>query len=243
MNTVLHGLTYVTAFGPVWVVLVTLVGLPLANEIVQRSPARAQSLIQFIAHLVLSLPGVGPLIAKFPVLGDLLYVFAPQDKTGIPTPLLYRPSKSNNLSSPPAPPAVPPAALLVFFLVGLSAFTGCAACKLSQNATLPKCVLENNIIACGEQDGASLLPVVLSVVESVVAGSFNPAAVVATLEGQGVKDVPCVLAALEQYVAPTNPALSITFHAVLKEALAKRGSHGDVVVKLKSGATVHAVVP
>ena len=131
----------------------------------------------------------------------------------------------------------------MFFLVGLTAFTGCATCKLPQNAAEPKCVLEKNLIACGEQDGYSLLPVVMDVIGSVVAGAFNPAALVTTLESQGVKDVPCVLAALEQYVAPTNQALGVKFHEVLKASLARRGMHGDVVVKLKTGATVHAVVP
>jgi hypothetical protein len=87
-------LTYTTALGPVWAVLLMFVGIPLANEIVQRARGtRAESLLQGLALFLLQLPILGVVIAKTPVIGDLLYVFAPRNKDGIPTPLIAKPTR------------------------------------------------------------------------------------------------------------------------------------------------------
>jgi len=89
-----HDLMLRTWLGaPAWVWLITLVGLPLANEIAQRSKGtRAESLLQAISLALLKTPILGIALAKFPVVGDVLYVFAPKDKQGLPTPLIAKPS-------------------------------------------------------------------------------------------------------------------------------------------------------
>jgi hypothetical protein len=77
---------------PLWVLLLAFVGLPLLNEIAQRSKGtRAESLLQGIALFLLKLPVIGVALAKFPVVGDALYIFAPKDKQGLPTPLIAKP--------------------------------------------------------------------------------------------------------------------------------------------------------
>jgi hypothetical protein len=88
-----------TALGPLWVVLLTLGALPLANDLVQRAKSsspdslisRAQSLLQLICGAALSIPVVSQIIAKFPVVGDLLYIFAPQNKVNLAKPLFFKP--------------------------------------------------------------------------------------------------------------------------------------------------------
>lgn len=138
MQTLKHLLTYPTFMGPVWAILVTLVGLPLANEIVQKyKGTRAESLLQGLALFLLKLPAVGIVIAKTPVLGDLLYVFAPRDKTGIPTPLIAKPSVVTVpvVEVTVNPPSDPPPATPLLALVLLSTLFSLPACTLAQAIT------------------------------------------------------------------------------------------------------------
>ena len=95
MQQLHDALVYQTAMGPVWAVVLTLVGLPLANEVVQRAKGtRAESLLQAVAMTLLKIPVLGVVIAKFPVVGDILYVFSPANKVGLnlPTPLIAKPT-------------------------------------------------------------------------------------------------------------------------------------------------------
>ncbi len=250
MHSVSTWLTYQTALGPVWAILVTLVGLPLANEIVQRAKGtRAESLLQGLALFLLKLPALGIVIAKTPVLGDLLYVFAPRDKADLPTPLIAKPSTvvvpavevTVNPSSPPSPPAA-----LALLLIAFSALSGCvplSQCKTPIPVQVAKCQLEQNLIACGGKDGLALVPVILNVIMSLASGSFDPNALLAELEAQGFQDAPCILAAFEEYLLPVAPQIAGRVHDTLKLALTKRGAHGLVQVKLRNGKIVTAVVP
>jgi len=114
MLTKLHDIMARQVWGaPLWVLLLAFVGLPLLNEIAQRSKGtRAESLLQGIALFLLKLPVIGVALAKFPVVGDALYVFAPKDKQGLPTPLIAKPSaitvpEVQVTVTPPADLAVP----------------------------------------------------------------------------------------------------------------------------------------
>jgi len=136
--------------------------------------------------------------------------------------------------------------VIPLILVPLLMLQGCAACKLPANATTPKCVLEANLISCGEQDGFALLPVVIGIVGTLIAGNtLTPAALVLALEQQGARDVPCVLAAFESYLglSSSSALLRETVHDALKLSLAKRGRHGEQVMKLPRSASITVVVP
>jgi hypothetical protein len=142
----------------------------------------------------------------------------------------------------PPPPSA--AALLPLILVPLLALTGCTQCKLPANANTPVCVLQSNIVSCGEQDALALLPIVMGIVGELVAGQpFDPNALVTMLESQGAKDAPCIVAAIQNYFTVKNPIAAAKFHESLKIALAKKGKHGSVEVKLRRGSSINAVVP
>lgn len=135
--------------------------------------------------------------------------------------------------------------LLSFSALSLS---GCSKCKLPTNAALPVCMLESNLIQCGEQDGYALVPLVLEIVGGLVSGQpFDAGKLVSELESQGIKDVPCVLAALEQYVSGGKIAhkaeLQAAFHKSLAQAVAKKGMRGEVSIKLKRGEAIKVLVP
>lgn len=140
------------------------------------------------------------------------------------------------------------------FLVPAMLFSGCAFCKAAPNSTAPRCVLEANMLSCGEADGFSLLPVVLGLIENAVAGQpFDAAALESQLEAQGVKDVPCVLAALEDFVSSemavakaedaAHGLVKAEAHVALVDALSKRGLHGHVTIKLAHGHRIEADLP
>jgi hypothetical protein len=145
------------------------------------------------------------------------------------------------------------AAAILLPLAFLSALPGCAFCKVAANAAVPRCVLEANMISCGEADGFALVPMVLGLIASAIAGSpLSAAAIEALLISQGVKDVPCVLAALEDYLSasdllragdPASGFVLAEVHIALLDALAKKGLHGSVKIKLRNGHVVSAVVP
>lgn len=146
----------------------------------------------------------------------------------------------------PAPMAKPPAAVLVLILAGLVGLNGCiplSQCKTPAPAQVAKCQLEQNLIACGEKDGLALVPVILNIIMSLAISSFDPSTLLADLESQGFSDAPCVLAAIEDYMLPVAPAIAGKVHDTLKLAVVKRGAHGLVQIKLRSGKVVSVVVP
>lgn len=263
MSHVIDFLQHVTVFGPVWVLLATLVGLPLANDIVQRakgSPgsliAKAQSLLQLIAGGVLSIPAVGAVIAKFPIVGDILYAFAPQQgKAALPKPLskvmldarAAKKTAAGEIKTPPAasPPAAP--TVLMLFLAATAALSGClpasALCKTPAPALAAKCALENNLIACGQSDIVPTLGVLADVILAEVAGTFTPALLEADLKSAGIQDAPCVASAIENYFTVSSPATAVKVHEALKSILIKKGYHGSVTIKLKNGAKIVVVIP
>lgn len=123
METLKALLLHQTFMGPVWTLLVAFVAIPVANELVSKyRGTRAASILQGIALVILKTPAVGRVLVKFPVVGDLLYVFAPQDKTGLPTPLIARPGDG---PAPPSNPALVLAMLSVFMALPM----GCASWK------------------------------------------------------------------------------------------------------------------
>ena len=133
-------------------------------------------------------------------------------------------------------------------LLALAMFGACLP-KPSQcqppvpTALVQRCTLESNLISCGEQDAFALLPVVVGIIGNEINGAgFNAASVEAQLEAQGIHDVPCVLSALQAFIAPTNPTLAEKFHAIAAVALKKKGAHGIVDVKLRTGRTVSYVL-
>ncbi len=165
-------------------------------------------------------------------------------------------NRANSQASAKAPPAKPPlnlVALALIPLLALSSLPGCAFCKDAVNAAEPRCVLESNMVKCGESAGFALVPLVLSLIAGVIAGQpFDAAALEAQLLSQGIKDVPCVLAALEDYLAgsalakngdPASLLLAEQIHAALIASLQKRNIHGKVSIKLRGGHTLDAVVP
>lgn len=112
-------------------------------------------------------------------------------------------------------------------------------------ALVQKCTLEQNLIACGETDIGSLVPVLMEIIAEVVASAFNPATLVTALVGQGVKDIPCVITALEDYFGENglnSPQMVAKLDAALKIAVAQKGLHGSVTIKLKNGHTKTVVV-
>ncbi len=160
---------------------------------------------------------------------------------------MHSPTPCKPPAPPAAPPSLPPAAAVVALLLLLPFVSAClppiAACKLPTPANVAQCKLENDLIACGEQWGLNLLPVVLDLIATAVGGTFDPAAIAAELEALGFKDAPCLLAAIETYLLPTAPAVAARVHNVLVYQLAKAGKHGLVSIKLHGGAIVQAVVP
>lgn len=249
MLAIEHAFTYQTALGPVWAVLLTLVGLPIANEIVQRfRGTRAESLLQGISLALLKIPYVGALVVKFPVVGDLLYIFAPQQKADLPKPL-YKlamdASKASNDNKLQPPSASATTKVVVLLFASSLSLTGClpslAACKIPTPVLVAKCTLENNLISCGEKSGFDMIPVVIGIVTAALAGVFDAAVLVADLESEGFKDIPCVLAAVESYLLPTQPAVAAKVHQMLVFKLKKDGMHGTVDMKLGS-KVVHVVL-
>lgn len=76
MEKVKMVLTYVVAGMPVWVWLL-MMGLGALNEWVNRSKStEAQTLLQGAAKFVLKIPAIGSLLARFPLLGDVLVKMA-----------------------------------------------------------------------------------------------------------------------------------------------------------------------
>ncbi len=154
-------------------------------------------------------------------------------------------------ASKPAPAKL--RALVLLPLVFLATLPGCAFCKDAVNAAEPRCVLESNMVKCGESAGFALVPLVLSLIAGVIAGQpFDAAALESQLLANGVKDVPCVLAALEDYLAgsalakggdPASLLLAQQIHAALIASLQKRNIHGKVSMRLRGGHTLDAVVP
>jgi hypothetical protein len=95
----------------VWTLLAA---VGITNEVIERMKwTKAGSILQGIFRFVLNFPALGPLLAKFPYVGDFLRWLA----------------KKQPDEAPPAPPAAPPAALLFPFLL---IFT--ASCTPAQTA-------------------------------------------------------------------------------------------------------------
>jgi hypothetical protein len=144
-------------------------------------------------------------------------------------------------------------AALLLPLAFLATLPGCAFCKDAANAAVPRCVLEANMIKCGESSGFALMPIVLSLIANAIAGQpFDAKALEAELVSEGVKDVPCVLAALEDYLAgsalaksgdPASMLLTQEIHAALLDSLAKKGLHGHLTLKLRAGHQVDVELP
>lgn len=131
---------------------------------------------------------------------------------------------------------MPPSLHLVFALfctLTLGA-SGClpslAACRSPDLSIAPKCHLEQDLIACGEKSGLDLLPIVVDVVMSAIGGTFDPSALVSQLESEGFNDVPCLLAAVENYFMPAAPQIAGKVHMALVMKLAKDGHHGLVTI-------------
>lgn len=217
-----------------------------------------QSIVAYvIAHQAELAAGAGALYTLLSVINGLIH--SPKANTFLGDVLdvisyISRKGAAGSVKAPftrstaPSDPVIDGAsarALLPLLLVPLVAFSACAPspCLQPQNAATAKCKLESNLISCGEQDAFALLPVVVSVIGPAIDGNgFNAANVEQQLELQGIADVPCVLAALEQYIAPSNPQLAEKFHAVAAVALKKKGARGIVDVKLKSGRAVPFVI-
>lgn len=222
---------------------IVLVGIPLANEVVNRyKGTRAGSLMQGICLALLKTPLLGGLLSKIPAVGEFLYVFAPTDKKDLPKPLakMLMDKKAGSGSGSAAASA---SALL---LIPIFLATSCGYCMEAAHTSEPRCVLQQNMIKCGEQAGFGLLPIVSSIVIAAIGGTFDANAVVSQLEMAGIKDIPCVLGALESFVVGNTahfpPAMQSTVHKTLVASLAKKGVHGKVTISLKVGAPVEAVV-
>lgn len=148
-----------------------------------------------------------------------------------------------------APPDKPPGAsgvipaLLPLLFIHVLLISSCGYCRLPEKVAEPRCVLERNLIACGQQTGYQLLPAVLSLVGQAIAGHFDSDKLVADLEALGIGNAPCVLGAFEAYILPSDPRVAGILHDGLKLALVKKGYHGQVDIRLKSGKIIGVVVP
>lgn len=179
------------------------------------------------------------------VFNNILAWRAPDGASGLfgtrwSVPLLHYPmqKKGDDATPPGSSGAVP--TLLIVLLLSLG---GCSVCRLPENVQQPRCVLERNLIACGQQAGFQLVPIVLSVVGQVIAGHFDAGRLVEQLERAGFQNIPCVLAALQDYILPEAPRLAMGLHDALKLSLIKKGYHGEVDVRLRTGKVVKALVP
>lgn len=156
----------------------------------------------------------------------------------------------------PAPPVVtpsvtPPGAsarvlvpvLLISTLLVSGCFPSLAACRLPAPSDVAKCKLEQDLISCGQKTGLDLLPIVMELVMSAIGGTFSPSTLIAQLESEGFKDVPCILAAIENYLMPVAPQVAGKVHLALVYKLVKDGHHGEVSIKLAGGRVVKAVAP
>ncbi len=196
-----------------------------------------------LANALLKGPAAQGAIAK---LADFLSLLTRKDAAGT----LKLPCTMSG-DAPKSPPSLK--ALILLPIAFLASLPGCAFCKDATNAAEPRCVLESNMVKCGETAGFALVPVVLALIAGAIAGQpFDAGALEAQLMSQGVKDVPCVLAALEDYLAgsalakggdPASLMLASQMHEALLAALAKRGIHGRVSLKLRGGHSVEALVP
>ena len=74
MQWLKHAATYMMWGAPVWVWLLTVVGLPIANEIVQRSKVKSNSLLQVVGNVADKL-GATPL-CKIPIVAQILATLA-----------------------------------------------------------------------------------------------------------------------------------------------------------------------
>lgn len=138
-----------------------------------------------------------------------------------------------------------PLILFVFLATHLSAcLPTIKVCSLPHDPSIDaKCQLEQDLIHCGASTGLDLIPVVISIVLTAInSGSFDTGKVVSDLESLGFKDIPCVLAALQNYLLPISPQLAGKIHEALVYKLNKDGKRGMIQIKLHSGRSVAAVV-
>lgn len=153
---------------------------------------------------------------------------------------------SNPSGTPAAKMVKPPIASIIALVMIPLALSAClpplSACKVPAPVDVAKCQLEKDLIACGEQTGMDLLPIVLDLIMHAIGTPFDPAAIVSQLEAEGFKDIPCILAALENYLLPVSPPKAGLVHQVLVYKLKRDGKRGDVSIKLRSGKIVQAVV-
>ena len=174
-----------------------------------------------LANALVKGPEAKSALAK---LADLLAVLARKDAAGT----LKLPGKRSKATGAPSDDRSLKA-LILLPLVFLAAMPACAFCKDATNAAAPRCVLEKNMVKCGETAGFALVPVILGLIANAIAGQpFDAAALESQLLAQGVKDVPCVLAALQDYIAGSaemqagDPASILLFqevHAALLQSL------------------------
>lgn len=148
----------------------------------------------------------------------------------------FSPTPVPAAAKPMVNPSVTAGVALVLVASMLSAcLPPLSACVIPAPTNVGKCTLEKNLISCGEKTGFDLIPIVLGIVVGVIGSTFDPAVLVASLESEGFADIPCVLAAVESYLLPSDPALAAKIHLALVYKLKKDGMHGVVDVKIKSG--------
>jgi hypothetical protein len=155
---------------PVWVWLLVVV-IGIGNEIVNRAKwTAAQSIFQGIGAFLLWVPVLGPVLAKFPVLGALLLRMAAKDPEAGKMPL---------------PTGTPPTVMLPFFM--LFALTACGAagrawlrCELNALPQTSQGAISCVTGALGSQGdwqsvligcGTSLLPSQLNCVVAAIAAA------------------------------------------------------------------------
>lgn len=226
---------------------------------------KATGVLQLACRILLKIPAVGAWIALLPILGDVLRALAsaqaiePDAHGELPPSLIMKLSAKKGAgvvlgpdgsvkSSRTVGEILEQKKLVVAFLIPALFMTAClpkpSQCQPPVPAALTaKCTLENNLIACGETDLTNLVPVIVSLVGSLIASAFDPAAFVTTLVSMGVKDAPCVVAAIEDYLdGSVAPAVIEKLDEALKIAVAQKGLHGKVTVQLKNGHSRVVVV-